>query len=93
MQRLSAKVSLKRIKSQYVVLVVVGLFFIVLGTYAIFHYFAAVYNVPDSHSVYGARYVLAGGASIALGIAALRMSVPVFIPIKQNSLPNVSTCP
>jgi ribosomal protein L40E len=71
----------------------VGIFFIVLGIYSIVIYFSAVYNVPDSHSAFGVRYVVAGGACIAIGIGALRMSVPAFIPIKQNSLPTIRTCP
>jgi hypothetical protein len=90
---LSAKVTLKRVKYSYMAVIAVGIFFIVLGIYSIVHYFTAVYNVPYSHSVFGVRYVVAGGGCIAIGIGAFRLSIPAFIPIKQNSLPTVSTCP
>lgn len=69
-------------KYNYMAVVAVGIFFIVLGIYSIANY-----------SVFDVRYVIAGGGCIVIGIGALRLSVPAFIPIKQNSLPTVRTCP
>ena len=85
--------TVKRMKYQYMALVAVGVFFIFLGIYSIVYYFTAVYNVPDSHSVFGVRYLVAGGACIAIGIGALRLSIPAFIPIKQQHTLTAISCP
>lgn len=85
--------TLRRMKYSYMAVIAVGIFFIVLGIYSIVYYFTAVYNVPDSHSVFGVKYAVAGGVCILIGISAFRISVPAFIPIKQSSLPSVRTCP
>ena len=80
-------------KYSYMAGVAVSLFFVVLGICSIVYFFTMVYNGPDSNSVFGGRYLLAGGLCIVLGIRMLWITIPAFIPIKHNSLPAVSTCP
>lgn len=79
--------SIRRLRLGYAFGFGIGVFFVALGVYAIIFYFTV--NQAVSYSLYG-NYAFAGIMSIFLGANIIRVTYPVFIPLKILS---VRTCP
>jgi hypothetical protein len=86
---LRVRLSLRRIKVEYAIGVGIGILFVLLGVYALFHFFTVKHVIELSF----AETSLGALFWIFLGIVVLRLTIPAFIPLKKNNLPGTRACP
>ena len=85
--------SLRRLKFNYAIVAGFSVLVVALGIASIVYYFTNVYNVSNSHSVFGSRYLLADVLCIFGGSRLLWHIIPAFIPLKKRFLHSSRTCP
>ncbi len=86
--------TVKRMRGQYMALIAVGIFFIILGIAGIVMGISTLtYYSQSSQKEFPIILVGSGCGCIFIGIGALKMSVPAFIPIKQQNTLPVRSCP
>jgi hypothetical protein len=85
------RLSLKRMKAGYAIGVGFGVLLLVLGIYAMIHFFTVKQAIGNSTSFDGEAFI---GSLVFFffAIAVLRLTIPAFIPLKKNNLPAIRTC-
>ncbi len=80
--------SIKSIKAGYIIAFILGAVFLVLGLYGLYHLLAV--EMPSGHLT---KLPFAVAGSILFGLLMIRVSYPIFIPIKKNSFAQSAVCP
>jgi hypothetical protein len=75
-------VAVTRTRAGFVVIFVIGILIVALGAYSLYYFVSTEYA--------RATYIFGGLGSVAFGSVLTRVSYPIFIPLKEYSMPTKS---